>query len=199
MRGDVTVVAGGWSVRELNLERLPGLVIGVNDSGLLLPRCDIALSMDRTWSEHRALLLAERRQYTMLRRSAIKNVTAWPELGVFECDHTSGVMSDEEGVLNGGNSGICALNLAYQMRPKRIFLCGFDMSRGPNGECYWYADYAWSPGGATSNTRYAEWAKQFDTAAEAFEKIGTAVFNATPSKAIKVFPRITPKQLESEF
>lgn len=197
MQGDITIVAGGWSVREINLRRLPGLIIGVNDSGLLVPYCDIALSMDRIWSENRAPHLIERKQRTYLRRSATKNLTAWPELTVFECDHTSGVMSDERGVLNGGNSGICALNLAYQMNPRRVFLCGFDMSRGPRGETYWYRDYEWSPGGATSNTRYAEWAKQFSVAATAFEKIGTAVFNVTPSSAIKVFPRITPQQLEA--
>lgn len=198
MPDDITIVAGGWSVRDIDVSRLPGLVIGVNDSALLLPRCDIALSMDRLWSEARAPALRAQKRRTHLRRSAVKNVEPWPELTVFECDYTTGAMSATSGILNGGNSGICALNLAYQMRPKRVFLCGFDMSRGPNGEPYWYPPYAWAPGGATSDQRYAEWAPQFVPAALAFAQARIEVLNVSPSRAIRIFKRITPKQLEIE-
>jgi len=67
---DITIVAGGWSVKQLDLTKLPGLIIGVNDSSVLLPRCDIALSMDRLWSEARAPILRERQQRTYLRDAA---------------------------------------------------------------------------------------------------------------------------------
>lgn len=197
MPHDITIVAGGWSVKQIDLNRLPGLVIGVNDSSILIPRCDIALSMDRLWTENRAQILRERQQRAYLRSAAVKNVSLWFEAQTFECDYKTGEMSDTPGILNGGNSGICALNLAYQIRPKRVFLCGFDMSKGPNGESHWYSSYVWAPGGATSAGRYLEWAQQFVPAAEAFASAGVAVFNVSPSKAIKTFPRINPEQFEA--
>jgi hypothetical protein len=62
------------------------------------------------------------------------------------------VFTDQVGVLNGTNSGLCGFNLAYQMRPKQILLFGFDMKRGPNGEAHWFPDYPWAkPGGATTS------------------------------------------------
>ena len=195
---DITIVGGGWSVRQINLSRLPGLVIGVNDSAIVLPRCDIAISMDRIWIENRAEILRSRKMRTFIRRSTLKNVEPWPEMTAFECDHTSTVMADQPGKLNGTNSGMCGLNLAYQLRPSRIFLCGFDMSRGPLGEPYHYPAYAWaSPAGATSDGKYAAWARQFGPAAAACQAAGIEVFNVSPTSAVDAFRRITPAEMES--
>jgi hypothetical protein len=47
------VVAGGWSVSQVDLSRIPGTIIAINDSAIHLPRFDIVVSMDRLWTEHR--------------------------------------------------------------------------------------------------------------------------------------------------
>jgi hypothetical protein len=197
MRDSVTVVGGGWSARAAVGYPLPGTIIGVNDSAIRLRRCDIALSMDRLWTEYRAEDLRARKMPAFIRRSAMKNVEAWPALKIFECGNELTVMSEHDGVLNGTNSGLCALNLAYQMRPSRIFLLGFDMSRGPNGEPYWYPPYPWSPGGATSPAKYAVWAAQFEPAAAACRAAGIDVFNVSAISAIDTFRRISPEQMSA--
>jgi hypothetical protein len=131
----VSIVAGGWSVGAVDLARIPGTIIGINDAALHLPRCDIAVSMDRLWTEYRYEALRAMMKPAHIRRSALqKRPDKWPWLNSFECDHTTAGLSDQRGVLNGTNSGHCGFNLAYQMRPKQILLFGFDMKRGPNGE-----------------------------------------------------------------
>ena len=187
MQETVSVVAGGWSVLQVDLKRIPGCIIGVNDSGLYLPRCDIIVSMDRLWAENRYNNLHCMHTETWLRRSAVKNIyTKWPWLHVFDCDHESTEFSDDHGVLNGTNSGLCAFNKAYQLRPQVIYLFGFDMRPGPHGESYWYARYPWSKGISTG--KLTRWAQQFSSAAKKCRAAGIDVINASSRSLIKEFP-----------
>jgi hypothetical protein len=177
--GTITVLAGGWSARAY-LDRLEGVVIGVNDAALCYP-ADIAVSMDRLWTEHRWDQLKRRAKPAWIRRSALKNIPerdpavrpAW--LKPFVCDHTSTVFSEDDEELHGTHSGFCALNLAYVMRPQRLVLVGFDMSKGPKGEAHWFPPYEWAPQGATTSGKFKAWAAQFDDAAKKFKAAGVAV------------------------
>jgi hypothetical protein len=51
--------------------------------------------------------------------------------------------------LNGMNSGICAINLAFRQKPERVILWGFDMCRSPDGRAYYHEPYPWAPAAAT--------------------------------------------------
>lgn len=206
--GDVTIIGGGWSVLNLALDRLCGRVIAVNDAAVLAPRWDIAVSMDRLWTENRFRRVMARsvetdpRREIWLRRSAVQNLgnlEGWPWIHVFECDHRSPTFSTDPKRLNGTNSGGCALNLAWHLKPARLFLLGFDMNRDAYGRAYWYPPYPWSSAaGGTSDGKYAAWSKQFTAAASAFARIGCAVFNVSPASAIKVWPKMTPAQYLKE-
>jgi hypothetical protein len=194
----VTVLGGGWSVKDVDLDRLPGTVIGINDSAVLA-RCDIALSMDRLWAEHRWQQVKSLGRKLHLRRAAAKNVPAWDGLEIFDCDHTRSEFSAEAGTLHGTNSGACGFNLAYQMRPEAIYLVGFDMGRSPTGETYWFPPYYWAaPQGGTGNARYAEWSKQFGVVADQCRAAMIDVFIVAPragKPGIREFKAITPDEL----
>jgi hypothetical protein len=203
--GDIFVIGGGYSVSYVDLAGLWGIVIGVNDSGLRAPRVDRIVSMDRKWTEGRwydtgdpALpSLCDRALPTWIRRSAIQNISERPRwLTIFDCDHTRSDFSETPERLEGTNSGLVAMNLAYQMRPRRIFLLGFDMSRGPKGEPYWYPPYPWAPAGGTSKGKYREWAHQFTPAYGCCRTAGIRVINVSVTSAIEIFQRIRPDQLE---
>lgn len=184
----ICIIAGGWSVRGVDLASLPGVRIGVNDAAILT-RCDIAVSMDRLWVEHRYAELRQMRRLAWLRRSAVQNVdTRWPWLHVFDNDHDSVELVDQPHQLNGTNSGTCAIALAYWLRPKRCILFGFDMCRGPRGEAHWFAPYPWAPGGATSSGKFRAWAAEFDRIAEQCRGV-MEIINASPSSAIRAFPK----------
>jgi hypothetical protein len=184
-------VAGGWSVSQIDHSRIPGFVIAVNDSALYLPRVDLVVSMDRLWTEHRFNFLHDRNQESWLRRSAVQNLTTdWPWMHVFDCDHESTDFTDKDGWLNGTNSGMCAFNRAYQMRPFELFLFGFDMRRGPKGEAHWFPDYPWAKQGS-SDGKLRKWSEQFVDAATKCKTAGISVINASPRSIIKTFPKTT--------
>jgi hypothetical protein len=196
----ITVLAGGWSASQVNLKQLPGIVIAVNDAAIYAPRIDIIVSMDRLWAEHRFPVVAHMGKPIWLRRSAVKNIAiaGLDHVTVFECDHTSTTLSDEPGTLNGTNSGFCALNLAYQMRPDSLYLVGFDMQRGPRGQAHWFPQYSWvAKPHATSIGRFNDWSEQFDYAAKQLKaaNISTYLVCAGGRSAIPAFPQILPLHL----
>lgn len=205
----VTVIGGGWSVRHVDLERLPGVVIAVNDSAVLAPRWHIALSMDRLWAEHRLEIIARKigehrdARALWLRENAAQNlerqVAEWNWIRVFRCDNESTTFTVDPEQLNGTNSGMCALNLAWQMNPRRLYLLGFDMCRDSKGDAYWYPAYPWAkPVGSTTDGKYGRWSDQFHNAARAFALIGCQVANVSPHSKIDVFRKITPAQFLKE-
>lgn len=187
----VTLLGGGWSAKALDLNRLPGLVIGVNDAAVLA-KCDVAVSMDRLWTEGRWGNLTRIGKPAYIRDAALKNIKEKPDwLRPFLCDYKSIRFADHPDWLNGTNSGGCALNLAYRYHPKRLYLVGFDMNRSPAGEAYWWKPYPWAPGGATKPGKYNEWSRQFWIAAAAFKKEGIEVLNVSPTSAIDAFRKIS--------
>ena len=204
---DVSIVGGGWSVTKVDLNRLPGIVIGVNDAPFYLPKPpEHCLSMDRLWAEGRWTQLNELhgkspKTLVWLRRSAVQNIVERPDwLRVFD-NELDGDMTDphfgETPQINGENSGACALSLAYQFKPKRVFLFGFDMQKGPEGEPYWYPPYPWvAPTGATSAGKYRSWLPWFQRAAEAFRKAHIPVINVTVRTDLHAFPIEHPKILK---
>jgi hypothetical protein len=195
----ISILAGGWSVEQIDTSRLPGFVIAVNDSAIHGLKVDLAITMDRLWAEHRFYWLQKNHapKPFWVRRSATKNLptkNGW--MTIFENDHTSCQFSETSEVLNGTNSGFCALNLAYQMKPQRVVLFGFDMNRSPAGHPYWFPEYHWTkPGGATTGGKYQAWAQQFEAAAAAFRKANIDVLNASPTSAITTFPKVNPEKV----
>jgi hypothetical protein len=191
----VSVVAGGYSVRSIDLTKLPGTVIAVNDSALHLPRVDRVVSMDRLWTENRAEWLMEQKLPTHLRRGTIPlDLLEKTWVRPYWCDNKSVHFGPSDAHLNGTNSGYCALNLAYTLRPDELYLFGFDMQRGPNNEAHWYPDYPWNPK-ASSSGKLNEWARQFDVIAEAFTRMRTKVFNVSDRTLIRHFKVKRPAEL----
>lgn len=198
----ISVLGGGWSAGLIDRSRIPGPVIAVNESALLAP-CAVAVTMDRLWAEARFAGLKLLRAHgqiaqAYIRRSAAKNLDLAAEadwVTVFENDHTSVDLTDEFGRLNGTNSGVCAINLAYQFRPRRILLFGFDMNRSPSGDPYWFKPYEWAPGGATKAGKYQAWAAEFGLIRRACDAAGIEVLNCAPTSAITAFPKVKPEEV----
>ncbi len=199
----IIILGGGYSVTdqgvEVNLLKDHGYVIGVNDSALLAD-CDIAVSMDRLWIDNRIDRLQEKGMTAYLRESAYrcnqKNRPKWPGLWLFDCDHEANELSNDPGTLNGFNSGVCAINLAYSLLPEEIFFFGFDMARtGP--QPYWYPPYDWpqaKPEGNTGNKTYQVWSDRFKRIAAQLEEAKIKTYNVSPKSALSNFEKITYKE-----
>lgn len=184
MKGNsvIVVVAGGFSVSKITKEVRDNLVneacvIGVNDSALHMP-VDYAISMDRKWLEGRHDAIKELGVDCYYRVCTAKNVKPQqPQFKPFFGNIWRAQMTLDPGHLWGDNSGKVALNLAYQLAPTRVFMLGFDMKPGPNGEAHWYAPYPW--GGGTKPGKLRGWAGNFDYIAHQFESAGIELRNVT--------------------
>lgn len=198
----VIVIAGGWSVSQYDvtdLRRPDRMVIGVNESSVLA-QCDVGITMDRLWAERRWQRYFETRTGDLwIRRGADKALPEHPRRKRFECDHKSHEMVDIPGVLNGTNSGMCALNYVYQLRPSRLYLFGFDMQRGPDEQPYWHKPYEWAQQGATKPGKYREWAPQFESIARQFRDAGIVVKQVNNRSKIEAFEQIDYKQFTREI
>lgn len=207
------VIAGGWSVSQYDVADLRAadrIVIGVNESAVLA-QCDVGITMDRLWAEHRyERYLATRAGDLWIRRGADKALPEHPRRKRFECDHRSHHMSSEPSILNGTNSGMCALNFAFQLKPERAYLFGFDMQRGPNQEPYHHPPYRctgecgeqceWAnQNGATKPGKYREWAPQFKSIARQFRKRGISVKQVNNRSMMKAFEQIDYRQFAREM
>lgn len=189
---DVIVLGGGASVMDYQIRHLEehGYLISVNDAALYT-KPDVAFTMDRVWLESRQLILKTLVPPAIYyRRNTPKNFV--PPQQWISYEHDEGyptLMTKQQGKLNGSNSGTCAINLAFQLLPKRAFLLGFDMQHGPNGELHWYPDYPWV--GGTKKGKLREWAEEFADIAKQFKEAGIEVFNVNHRSLIKSFPVIS--------
>jgi len=158
----INILGGGISVRKHNMDVNEickrAYTIGTNDAFLLAP-ANIGISADKNFPHDFLERLRGREVYLK------KCAETWPGLTIF----TGGgkqPFSDIPGVLNGSNTGLCAFNLAYQMRPKKIYLFGFDCSE--NG--YWYENVNYRPNFPQS------WIQEFVDAKALLDKANIEVF-----------------------
>lgn len=199
------VVAGGWSVRPAHVEYLNTLadeadIICVNDAAFNIERPNCVVTMDRKWMVYRYAEMKAYGVHVYYRVCATKGL-GYP-LHVNDCafanNNLPGAMSDWRLPfrLDGNNSGACAMNLAYVRRYHRVFLLGFDMQKGPEGQNHFYPDYPWNVN-ATKPVALAGWAGSFGEAREQFCRRGMAVLNVNDRSLIKDFPVISFDQFRS--
>lgn len=196
------VLAGGWSVKQWVpfLDDLTSLghVIGVNESSILA-NVHEALTMDRLWFENRwKQLQAARVAKVWVREKCDCNVpdsTATPFI-----HFNRPYPSTAHGILHGGNSGTCAINLALQQMTEgdNLFLLGFDMQKGPGGQPYWHDPYPWAkPEGATKPGHFNAWVRDMHGFAQYAKVEKLNVYNVTTRSQIPHFPKMTfPQMLE---
>lgn len=200
---DFVIIGGGSTVADYDTRGLylRSHVIGVNDSALWA-NVNTAFTMDRLWYEARYRYLAAKRiDDIWVREGCDRNVKNGPKIHIFESKN-SNEMTTQAGSLNGANSGICAINLAFQWSQSgdRVFLLGFDMMRHPQtNAAYWYPDYEWKAGKPTKLGTYADWSKNFGPIMEQFKHRGVELWNVTHRSLVpaKVVPQIHFKQLLS--
>lgn len=189
----VSVIACGPSAPQCGADKAPGYRIAVNDAFLHFDH-DCVLSMDGIWARERVpVYWAAAGTPLHLRRSAFKYFPNgrqdYPHINCFDCDNHSDEMSPDRHTLNGRHSGQCALNLAFTMRPRCVFLYGFDLGE----PTHFFGPYAWHGEGNTNNeTKFREWRRGFENSAQYFNMAGIQVWNTNPESRIKAFPHGRP-------
>lgn len=192
---DVIILAAGPSVLKYNLRDLEkrGFLIAVNGAAAY-SKPQVALTMDRKVAEFfQEIWRVQGVPKIYLRSCIVRSFTPADNMILFQnTDELD--LTDEEGKLNGDSSGTCALNLAYQMRPERIFLIGYDMQRGEENRPYWFPPYEWNVVGAARNGTYGMWAKEYQTLRKKLDAANISVFNVNYRSVITTFPQISFEQ-----
>lgn len=91
------------------------------------------------------------------------------------------------------NSGAAAINLAYHLGVKRIYLLGFDMDL-KDPERHWHMEY----GKRNGSVPYRRHVKAFPVIAEHAAYLGLEIINVNPDSAINEFPKRSLQQILEE-
>lgn len=92
------------------------------------------------------------------------------------------------------NSGYQAINLAYHIGAKEIFLLGYDMQR-TGGLNHWHPDH---PKGWANGGDYADWRKRLAELSADLTSAGVKVVNCSRETALTCFDRSTIFEVSHE-
>jgi hypothetical protein len=191
----VSVVACGPSALDCGAARAPGFVIAVNDAFMHV-RHDAVLTMDGRWIRYRVPkhFMSANGPPLYVRTSAWRHLPAncdggdaahYGRIKLFDCNHATPTFGSTENQLNGPNSGYCALNLAYVLRPQLVYLFGFDhQGKHFHKESEWRLR---GEGCANSASKFRVWAEACDVARTLFDARGIRVINTNRNSLIKSF------------
>jgi hypothetical protein len=205
------IVAGGWSARPHEIGCLNMMAksrfmdrICVNDAFRYVSDISCVVTMDRKWLENRYDEVHGKGLQIFYRSCTLKGPIAgrldrYKHVG-FHNNNSPGPMMGQTVpfTLNGNNSGTCAMNLAFIRGYHSVYLFGFDMQKGPNGENHFYPDYEWNKN-ATKPDTLVRWAGSFREVADQFTQRDIKVFNVSNRSLIRDFPVISFNEFTRRF
>lgn len=190
----VSIVACGPSALQCGAAKAPGIVIAVNGASEHV-RYDVGLTMDGRYARNKWRTMQGRQWF--VRQSAYRHMLdagalPWHGLQVFSCDRMSTQFAANgpglKPMLNGSNSGYCALSLAFALKPRKVYLFGYDMDE----PTHFFGNYEWHGQGDTLNVAKLQvWSREMSSAAKQFHAAGITVYNTNRLSRIKAFPHDT--------
>lgn len=172
-----------WAPLKDTRERSKLLVI--NNSWRLAPWAEILYACDYRWWHQ----TQDWQQFQGIKLTASEHAANEYGLDLVECLRGDDRIAMEPlaTVGWGSNGGFQALNLALQMRPKRILLVGYDMTLEHG--FHWHGKH---PNGM-SNPRpggVVTWRKAIDGAAKVAQGLGIEVINCSEISALERYPKL---------
>ena len=179
------IVACGPSLRGMDLRNLTayGRVIVINDSFQLIPDADLLYFCDsKWWFSRKAQVNAV---FTGRHAATMENDI--DHMWILRNTGQLGIEEDPSGLRHGSNSGYQAINLAYHLGCKEIYLLGYDM-RVDGQRMHW--------NDRPERQQPAIFAQQlqrimlpcFNSLAPELKRLGVRVVNCTPDSMLRVFP-----------
>lgn len=169
-------------------------VIGVNTAFLLGSWVDIVFFGDGDFyrANHEELAVFPKLKITSSPHIVKKNVY---DIKYTPRDnrHPSGI-SDRPGHVSWNlNSGAASISLAYQLGVKKVYLLGFDMQIGENGDQHWHKHYKKYRDVKNKDAKklpFERHLKGFSSVARDAERLGLEIINVSPNSEIEHFKRV---------
>jgi len=202
----VVIVASGPSAIEVPLDTAIGKAkfVAINRSLKLCPWADAWYCCDVQWwlayFGGDLNLRREMGEFSGLKICIDYRIREHPDWDVrfLQVDKaTDYLILDKPGVVAwGGNSGLNGLNWVAQLKPAKILLVGYDMTKR-NGT-HWHAGH----GKGLSNPNAANvdrWRRAVDMAADPLKRAGIVTINCSHLSALRRYPKMTFEEaLESD-
>lgn len=176
MTGVVLCIASGPSLTAADVALARARVdatVCVSDTHELAPGAEYLFAADLRWWRYYHAAVSR----TFTGRKLTSKRTVADEIGIEWTD------------TGGGNSGEGGLLFALSLRPRRVYLLGYDMKRGQNGEKHFFGDHPpHMP--ATSPATFPVWVSRMHALAAAVKALGgPEIINWTRDTALECFPR----------
>lgn len=186
------IIGGGPSILKTNLEPIHDYrVIGTNQAYELGSWVDICFFGDQRWFWWNRDDL--RINYMGLIVSCCPEMAAKEKnpgwIKVTARGKHRGIEERPGKLAWNGNTGACAINLAYHLGSTKIILVGFDMYKeknASNGGNNYHDKHKVTP-----KNPYPTYLKKFSFIAADAKRLGITIINATPGSVIKEFPIMT--------
>ena len=178
------IIGGGPSISSFDLNLLKGRkVIATNNVYQLIPWVDYLFFMDKGWIKKHHLSIAKLPciKFTVMREAG--KYQRIMNLKFIERDGRFGFSRRPNRLTHGGNSGYCALQLAYLFGATRIVLVGFDM-KVVNKQHNYHSGHKRKMDVSIYKDGYV---KGFESLKDC-KKFGIEILNATPGSALTCFP-----------
>jgi hypothetical protein len=189
MTNEVFIVAGGPSLKGFNWSRLNGKdIIAINRSYEVLPNAKYIYFADHDFfANHQADMLAHQGQIiTGYASNICKKQIVHPQVWEYKLTGPNGLDTQTNCIRHGRNGGYAAINVAFHLGYKTIYLMGYDMGR-KESDTHWHDGHPRIDPESIYDTMLGHYA----TIAEPLKNNGVQVFNTNPDSRLKSFPFIS--------
>jgi hypothetical protein len=165
--------------------------IAINKSWEICPWADALYACDHQWWEARSGCPEFRGELKICVDYRVKNHPEW-NIRLLACEKTGDrFIMDPLGTVGwGGNSGFNCLNFAAQLRPSKILLVGFDMTK--RFGAHWHEPHDVTTGLSNPSAFSIDrWRRVTDGVSRHLRDLGIVVINCSPVSALKHFPKMT--------
>jgi len=186
MNKEVFIVAGGPSLKGFDWTRLINKdVIAINRAYEVLPNAKYIYFADFDFfGRHEAGLLAHRGQIcTGYASNICKGQITHPQVWEYKLTGANGLDTETNCIRHGRNGGYAAINVAFHLGYKKIYLMGYDMGR-KESETHWHDGHPRIDPESIYETMLGHYA----TIAEPLKNNDVQVFNTNPDSRLKLFP-----------
>lgn len=199
------IVLGGTSVDPHEVQRLHerpnARTLVVNSSYIIAPWADVLYFADDRWHkrelQERGKLIKSFRGETWT--TSEHSFARDPSLKLLRsvvpgANGVGGLAMSPDTLALQRTSTTAAMNLAFHRKASRIVLLGADNRDGPGGRIHHHAEYPWP----RRRTTWRVKEKQLALVAQALEREGVPVINASPISTLQWWPRTSLRELLDE-
>lgn len=168
-------------------------MLAVNDAIRLAPWADVLYAADTSWWRTVGAQVQTKALKICCQDTEFRdvNVLRYRRGVLLETDPhwvATGRRADDRGVMQGGNSGHQAVNIALHLGASRVVLLGYDMGAGPDGELHWFGRHP-APLNNPKVDNLARWRAALDDLAPLLTEQGVEVVNCSRRSALTAYRR----------